>query len=419
MRNLTRMVFAAVLVLGRLAAATTYHVDPAKGASDGDGSAQRPWKTLEEIIGRGLLKQIKGGDTILLKTGYHGAAVFSGDNASTVTIAATEGQRPTLSRLTISSGSNWCVRGLVISPAFGSEPYKGSIVSFGEAGDSSRICVEDCYIFTAEDSSKWDAKQWMAANSGVNVGRHGRELTLRNNFIRNTRFGVVLAAPDSLCEGNIVSDFSADGIRATRDGLVIQHNIIKNVYVSAADGDDNHDDGIQCFLFNKDTGTVRGVSTLGNIIIAHEDPHQKWPNSLQGIGYFDGPLVDFAVADNVINVDAWHGIALYDAQNARVERNIVWTPEGVGNRAWIMFGDKQKLAKDNIARNNFANAFKLKQPGTVAENNQRSTAAIYEEALKKARKVICDKFGEKHFAADRDRLTLEVRHSSTRPTANP
>src|SRR5690606_33111214 len=103
----------------------------------------------------------------------------------------------------------------------------------------------------------------------------------------------------SLCEGNLVSDFSADGIRITRDGITVQHNVIKNGCCSAADGDDNHDDAIQCFLFNKGTGTVRNAVVRGNVIVNRDGSDQKFPASIQGIGFFDGPLVNFVVEDNV------------------------------------------------------------------------------------------------------------------------
>ena len=401
-----RIVLIAVGLLSGLAAAgTTYVADPQTGRRDGDGSAARPWRTLEEVIADGHLKKLAGGDTLLLRSGHHGAASFAGDNDAMVTIAADRGCRPTLSRLTIRSGRNWTVRGLTISPSLGGQPYKGSIVTFGESGPSSRIVIEDCFVYSVLDASKWTARQWIEANSGVLMGRHGREMTLRNCTILNTRFGINLCSVDSLCEGNVVSDFSADGIRVTRDGLVVRQNIIKNVYVSAADGDANHDDGIQCFLFNKGTGTVRNVTVEGNIIIAHEDPKQPLRASLQGIGFFDGPLVDFVVTDNVVCVDHWHGIALYDAQKARVERNVVWTPDPAAKmRAWILFGNKLKQARDNVARDNLACSFRLSEPGSVSENNRPSTAEAYEKALAKALETINARFGAEHPAAQRPRL---------------
>jgi polygalacturonase len=409
--NKMASVFAlSVLAICGNVFAADYFIDPAKGTPNGNGSKQRPWKTLEGAATSGKLKGLKGGDTVYLADGYHGDVTFSGENSSMVTIAAAPGARPKLSRLVISSGKNWTVKGLVISPSFG-KAYKDEIVTFGESGESSKLVIEDCYIFTAEDASKWDAKQWLNANNGVYMGQHGKNLTLRNCFIRNTRFGIQLAAYDSVCEGNVVSDFSADGLRATRDGETVRDNIIKNVYLGDAEGDANHDDGIQVFLFNVGSGTVRKISMIGNIIIAHEDPQQKFQNALQGMGFFDGPLIDFVVKDNVVNVDQYHGISLYDAENAKVEGNVVWSPEGSKMTSWIMMAANPKskhVAKDNVVKNNYAPRFKLKDGGVSAQDkNEPVTKEIYEEALKKRYKEISDKYGAKHFAADREKLEIK------------
>ncbi len=407
-RSILSMAAGICLLVGGNLRAADYFADPVNGSAEGDGSKAKPWKTLEEVIANGALKKLKGGDSLLLNTGFHGAATFSGENEKTITIAAAEGQKPTLSRLTIPSGKNWLVRGLIISPSFASEPYKGTIVTFGEQGESSKITIEDCYVFTVEDASEWDAQQWMETNGGILMGRAGKDLTLRNNYVRNTRFGISLTSFDSLCEGNIVSDFSADAIRATRDGQIVQYNIIKNIYVSAADGDNNHDDGIQCFLFNKGKGEVKNVKIIGNIILSNnDDADRKWQATLQGIGFFDGPLVDFVVTDNVVNVNSYHGISLYDAQNALVERNIVTSPEEAKIKSWMMFGTKIKQSKDNVAKNNYALTFKLKQPGTVEEKNEKVTPEIYQEGLKRAYKTIVDKYGAKHVAADREKLQIK------------
>jgi hypothetical protein len=195
-------------------------------------------------------------------------------------------------------------------------------------------------------------------------------------------------------------------MRATQDGETAQYNIIKNCYVSAKDGDPNHDDGIQCFLFNKGTGLMKNVNLSHNIVIAHEDPHQKWMNDLQGIDGFDGPLQNFVFNENVVNVDAFHGVSIFDGQDCHIERNVVWSQPGYEHKAWIMLGSKQNVSKDNVVKNNYANSYKLNQPGTVQANNRQVTEQIYDAALVQLYKKICDKFGAKHVAADRERLTL-------------
>lgn len=108
--------------------------------------------------------------------------------------------------------------------------------------------------------------RWSQIHETCGLGRHGRAHVALNNYILNTRFGINLCAPDCLAEGNVVANFSADGIRVTRDG------------------DDKHDDGIQAFLFNVRTGTLGNVTLRGNIILARETDDLPVPNELQGIG---------------------------------------------------------------------------------------------------------------------------------------
>jgi len=369
-----------ILLLGPTATAAVHVLDPTTGG------------TLAGAVSAGLLH---AGDTAVLRSGYHGAVTLSGDNAELITITAAPGQTPQLSRLVISQGSKWLVRGVVISPSFAAEPYKGNIVSLGESGPSSDLTIADCFIYTTLDSSAWTIEQWMSANSGVQLGRHGTKLTMRNNHLLNLRFGVALCSPDSLCEGNLIENFSADGIRVTRDDLTVRCNTIRNVYVGSKDGDDNHDDGIQAFLFNKGTGTVRKARVLNNIIINRENPAQPFPASLQGIGFFDGPLVDFQVAGNVVDVQAWHGIALYDAQNCTITGNSVFNTT-TDHTIWIMLGQKHKQFKDNTVTGNFSNDYKLKSPGLTQDKNEKITAEAFHATQLAMLKSINDEFGPLH-----------------------
>ena len=64
----------------------------------------------------------------------------------------------------------------------------------------------------------YGAAQWMAAHSGILMGRNGTGLTVRTTHVYNVRFGISITSFDSTVEGNLVADFSGDGIRVTRDG---------------------------------------------------------------------------------------------------------------------------------------------------------------------------------------------------------
>ena len=408
MSKIVSLALGLVIVLsGAASAATTYYVDPAKGASGGDGSEARPWKTLAEVVDGGRFHKVKAGDTVLLGTGYHGAVSISGKNADFITIAGGPGQAPTLSRLEV-NGTKWRIKGLTVSPSLGDKPYEDSIITYAEGGESSEIIVEDCFVYTELDSSQWDAAKWKKVNNGITMGRNGKGHVMRNNYILNTRFAINLCAEDSLCEGNVVTNFSADGIRVTRDGQTVNYNVVKNNFVGAKDGDDNHDDGIQCFLFNKGTGTVRRVTVVGNIIINREDDAQKWHNPLQGIGFFDGPLIDFVVTDNVVLTAMWHGVSLYEAQNCRIERNVCWSRWKDNLRPWIRLGAKGKNppSSPNVVKDNYACSFKYDVPGAATENNKPSTQQIMDQAMTRAHNVICEKFGKFHPVAGYARLGM-------------
>lgn len=401
------LIVAALLILTFDATrAASYYSDPSAGTA-GDGSANAPWPRLAELAKDGRLPRLQGGDTLLLRSGNHGEVRLSGENSETITIAAAPGQNPQLGRLEV-TGSKWTIKGLTISPSFAEAPYKGSIVTLAERGLGSEIVIEDCFIYTVLDSSKWTVADWMNANSGLLAGRHGANLTQRNNYILNTRIAANLCSPDSMFEGNIITNFSGDGIRITRDGITVQYNTVKNAYVSDADGDKNHDDLIQCFLFNVGTGTVRNVTVRGNILIGNEDPAQPLRNGPQGVGFFDGPLVDFTVEKNVLLLNHYHGISLYDAVNCKILDNVVKAISDQKMKPWVMLNTKGKGGSSgNTVQNNMADSFKLKaDPAVTAGNNIPVSDVIFQKRLREQEAMINERFGEFHPVAKLSRLGM-------------
>jgi parallel beta-helix repeat protein len=411
-----------------------FYVDPVKGTPQGDGSAANPWRTLAEVFRANLIQTknasgqvqhanapVRAGDSLLLRSGYHGEITLSGAyNDEFITVAAEKGHTPKLGRLDIHDAARWIFRGLTISPSFMDKPYTGTMAQLAEGGPGSELVLEDCFLYTTLDVANWSAKDWMEKPAqGIQLGRHGTNLTARNNHVLNVRFGINLCSPDSLCEGNIVENFSGDGMRVTRDGITVQYNVIKNVYVSAEDGDDNHDDGIQCFLFNKGTGTVRKATIRGNLIINREDPKQPFQNTLQAIGFFDGPLVDFLVEDNVINTSHWHGVSLYDAQNCTIRNNVVWTEwQDVKLRPWVMLGTKKNQAEGNRVENNLAFSFNFKaDKKAITENNKTVTKEAYELRRHELEVLLATKFGRLHPTSNRKRVDAQPTGTVASPAA--
>ena len=279
----------------------------------------------------------------------------------------------------------------------------------GERGkdDSSELVVEDCFIYSVLDTKDWTAKDWVEKPaSGIWLGRHGKEHVARNNYVLNTRFGINLCAPECLCEGNVVANFSADGIRGTRDGDVVQYNVVKNNFVGAKDGDNNHDDGIQVFLFNAGKGTVRNMVFRGNIVLARERDGLPFHNPLQGIGFFDGPLVNFTVEKNVVGVNALpRHLALRRPRLHDPGQHVSSVRWPGKSRAWVMLGQKKNQAAGNTVRNNLAHSFSFKADAQVkAENNPPVTEAAFKQNLAALAAEIDKKFGKEHPTAKRPRL---------------
>lgn len=406
----------------------TFYCDAVHGSRHGNGSAEHPWGAIQEVIQDGLIQRCNAqgqadkpnapvgpGDTLLLRSGWHGVlSIPGGYNRRPITIAAAPGETPQVGYVEIGGGRNWIIRGLTVSPSLAPTPLSRvprQLVSLGEHGgeDSADLIVEDCFIYSVLDTTGWTASDWMEKPAnGIWLGRDGRRHVARNNYVLNTRFGIQLCAPDCVAEGNVVVNFSADGMRATRDGEVLQYNVIKNNFVGARDGDDNHDDGIQVFLFNAGTGTVRDLTLRGNIIVARESDDLPFPNPLQGIGCFDGPLVHFKVENNVVCVNHYHGISLYDAQGCTVQQNTCFSRWPGRARPWIMLGQKKDQAGGNVVRDNFAHSYNFKADAQVkAVGNQEVSREIFRRNLAELLKVINGKFGVMHPTANRPRLKAD------------
>ncbi len=426
-RGWVRSGSATLLCLLTLVSArgASFYCDPATGSPQGDGSAARPWRTIEEVLQARLIQlcdrrgkpanpdaPVKPGDTVLLRSGWHGVIrIANGYNEQPITIAADRGHTPQVGWIEIGEGRKWRVKGLTVSPSLA--PVAGGrapreLVTLGERGgeESAELVVEDCFVYSVLDTRAWTGKDWVEKPaSGIWLGRHGKAHVARNNYVLNTRFGINLCAPDCLAEGNVVANFSADGIRVTRDGQIVQYNVIKNNFVGARDGDNNHDDGIQVFLFNVGTGTVRDVTLRGNLIIARETDGLPFPNPLQGIGCFDGPLVHFLVESNVVCVNHYHGVSLYDAQGCTVQDNACFSRWPDRARPWVMLGQKKKQALGNTVRNNLAHSFNFKADAEVkAGNNRAGTEAEFQQKKLELAALIDAKFGKQHPVAQRFRL---------------
>lgn len=385
------LVLLASCLLSHSAYAAEFLVDPVAGSPDGDGSIGAPWKSLQQVVDRGLIASqrweslppqpdtalvarnpeapIQPGDTIWLKSGDHGALSIRGYyNQSPITIAAAEGAQPVFTSIAITSGSNWHLKGLTVRPKLGAENKPRHLIglrSHGHHGLIRDIVVEDCDLSSTDDVSGWSREDWNTLpSSGIQVD--GTKVIVRNNRVRNVNFGISVAASHALVEHNLVENFAGDGLRGLGDHSVFQYNTVKNCY----DVNDNHDDGFQSWSTGPEgpgSGKVVGLVLRGNTIINFEDPDQPFRGSLQGIGCFDGMFEDWVIENNVVIVDTWHGITLLGATNCSIVNNtVIDQAAGRPGPTWIQIGDHKKgtSSQGNLVRNNLVASIRVADRAT-------------------------------------------------------
>ncbi len=387
---------ACLIALPQSSGAAEFYVDPLHGDMNNDGTAQRPWRSIQAVLDQGLVAgrqwaelpyrngaklvpknegaPVQAGDTIYLRSGYHGTLHIRGHyNLDFITIAAQEGHIPKFARIQIRSGGYWRLRGLHVSPEF-ADPYEpGTLIdldSHGFHGPVHDIVVEACRAQSIQDSSVWTIQDWNTrACNGIDVD--GKDMTVRGCVFRNVNFGISVAAVDSMIERNSVVNFAGDGLRGLGDNTTFQYNTVKNCY----DVNGNHDDGFQSWSRGDDNrvgqGAVRGIVLRGNTIINYEDPQQPHRGTLQGIGCFDGMFVDWVVENNVIIVDHFHGITLAGAKNCRVVNNTVMNcREERPGPPWIHVGNHKDgtPSSDCVVRNNLTRSLHAGD-GVIADHN--------------------------------------------------
>ncbi len=375
--SLALLVFSLFL---RVASGEVFYIDPQSGSDDGDGSFNNPWKALSHVVEAGLIESrsyvlpydpgnpqlmpknagspVKAGDTLMLYGGLHGELfLVNYINAEPITIMAVPGEAPVLKRVHLQAGKNWRLEGLQIS----SEPYgiyiNNKLVfleSHNWQGPVDNIEIKNCYIYSTENP--WTtAEAWVnKASDGIVIW--GDSVKVLDNTLFNVGFGITMSGDYIQAVGNVIENFSQDGMRIGGSFQLVEANVIKNCY----DVDDNHDDGIQSFT----TGglVVDNNIVRRNIILNFEDPEQPLLGALQGIGCFDGFYNNWVVENNLIVVDHWHGIAFYGAHNCLIANNTVLdpSPETTPGPAWIKIEDLNGEASTAcVIANNVTNSLQL------------------------------------------------------------
>lgn len=391
--------------------AADFYVDPHRGDPAGDGSSEKPWRSLQEVIDRGLVETrqwdslpyrpecklvaknegapVQGGDTIYLRSGEYGdVTIRKHYNKGVITIAAAKGHTPRLRSLLLQSSCHWALKGLHVSPEFGQGDKPRMMIdiqSHGWNGPIHDIFVEECVVQSAEDTSGWSAADWNE-RSASGIGADGTRVVIRGNRLKNVDTGISVSASHALVEHNVVANFAGDGLRGLGDHSIFQYNVVKNCY----DVNSNHDDGFQSWSSGPGgvgSGEVVGIVLRGNTIINNEEPNQPHRGTLQGIGCFDGMFVDWTIENNVIIVDHYHGITLAGARGCRIMNNTVLDPnQQRPGPAALRIGRHKRGTESSrcTVRNNLVSSLHVQGEDMVVDHNVTVTdaASVFVDAAR-------------------------------------
>jgi len=372
--------------------AHVFYVDPVHGSMRNNGSSSAPWRTLEEVVKSGLISTrrydiqpykpgaglqpqnpkgvVHAGDMILLRSGNHGAvSIVGGVNHDFITIAAEKGQTPILSQLSLKGSSKWVFKGLTIQNTKIMLGKFSNLVEFLNHkfwGPTDNIIFEKNNVNSQQDVSMWTQQDWLNQSIFGAINDGATCVTIRDNVLRNIGNGMFIGGDNALVEGNKIDNFGDDAIDIVASHIILRGNKITNNHDI---GDGNHNDGIQGWT----TGglTNRDILIEDNTIIASMDPTLPFPGNIQGISIFDGKWLNVWIINNVVIVNAWHGISLYGIQNAVIINNTVMG-SNPDHTTWIgIFNMKTgELPINNVVRNNIAPTYILKTSGiSSADHN--------------------------------------------------
>lgn len=323
--------------------------------------------TLDSALGEDFAafvkaKKIQPGMHIILKGNHNGIGLNKYQTPQLVGMTSwiwIEGQGATMSPMNVGDFQNVIISGIT---------FKGS-GQLLQSSNFSNLIISGNTLMTVDDASAYGLTEWMAAANGIST-RGGSCISILNNAVKNVRFGINAGSTEMLVEGNSVNNFSADAFRIVTSKVALKNNTATDSYMSKADGDANHDDGIQLFNVQDTTnGLLEDILIEGNTIVAATDLKRAHIGDLQGIGAFDSIQNRITIRGNTVSPYAYHAISLSGANDSLIEGNTVKCLIKA-KLPWIgVFTSKTERAPaKTIVRNNTAPKFTI-PAGVTGQNN--------------------------------------------------
>lgn len=333
-----------------VAAKNKWYIDPVNGLNTNTGDFNSPWQSLDWVIENKLHTKaangsdiratapIKAGDIIYLRSGSHGAlnlidntAVRQAFNEDFITIKAQAGHQPVITNVVLQGARKFVFDGIKFI-----KQNAGTVLfldNHGFWGESADIIIANSTVVSVEDISSMNTASYIStAPTAVNSEANCTSV-FRNSF-KHVAYGIQASGSKVRIQENTIDGFSQDGIQVTgNDTRIIKNRIVNNLNVDA-----NHDDGIQAFVFDGPGIEPPMVDLVidSNTVIQETYPAKPFKGGLQGIGLFDGFFDNLQITNNLVIVEAQHGITVLGSNNPIIANNTALGPSGAA--AWIYLG---------------------------------------------------------------------------------
>lgn len=290
-----------------------------------DGSATAPFYD----VARAVEAAARGDGLILLQAGHYGAATWQNLRPDTaVRLQAQTRGAVHFDRLALRNAHNLHLVDFFVWPrADTPDPQAHRPGPLVRSDGSSQLIFEGFELRsrdTARDYMNWSKADWSTrAHGGFLL--NGHTMTARNNTVIGVSHGIATTGPGAQVIGNQVMGFSGDALR----GVGNHSQFIGNRVQDCVKIDDNHDDGFQSWSprTQQPDAEISDLRLISNTILEWTGPaHHPLRCRLQGIGLFDGFYRDLVILNNLIVVEAYHGIALYGGIDSVIAHNTVVRP---------------------------------------------------------------------------------------------
>jgi hypothetical protein len=238
-------------------------------------------------------------------------------------------------------------------------------------GDGDNIIFDHNIVHSQAGEFAWHSEvSGEASPTAVSQGIFATQascVSIVENRISNVSNGVTVGGDQVgdrgkyfLVGGNLIDNFSGDGIDHTGSHMRIENNRITNGH-DLCDNKCVHNDGIQGWNWNNRPGMLNTDVVINNneIVVQTRSDLALPADSLQGITIFNGNWDGVQIVNNVIIASAYHGITMYGARNVSIINNTV-IPTDPKRHTWIISSAGKDLSpgvpnkvtiRNNIAAN--------------------------------------------------------------------